>query len=256
MYGGKGGYSIGTKALSKNNNLYIAIGQKGSSSTKTNYTAEPTFNGGGGAYGRYDKTDGELFSEIVGSGGGATSIQSQLINDGQLKKYENNKNKVIIVAGGGGGACAHRYPDPTYGGKWCGNGGAGGGLTGIVGTLLVYDGQRSQLPTAGTQASAGVGYDNTTEQGSGGFGYGMNSSVYEQIQNGTAAGGAGAGGGGGWYGGGASVYGASAGGSGYIGGVSNGNTIAGNQTFQKPGGGTETGHSGNGYCIITYHPAL
>lgn len=41
------------------------------------------------------------------------------------------------------------------------------------------------------------------------------------------------------------------GGSGYVGGVTNGQTIAGNQSFPAPGGGTETGHSGNGYARIT-----
>jgi len=46
------------------------------------------------------------------------------------------------------------------------------------------------------------------------------------------------------------------GGSGHVGNVTNGQTIAGNQTFPKPGGGTETGHTGNGYCIITWHPSL
>ena len=42
------------------------------------------------------------------------------------------------------------------------------------------------------------------------------------------------------------------GGSGYIGGVSNALTIAGDQTFPKPKGGTETGHSGDGYAIISW----
>ena len=68
--------------------------------------------------------------------------------------------------------------------------------------------------------------------------------------------GTGPGGGGGWYGGGSSIYSASAGGSGYIGGVSNGTTIAGNQSFPSPTGGIETGHTGNGYCKITWMPVL
>jgi hypothetical protein len=95
--------------------------------------------------------------------------------------------------------------------------------------------------------SAGVGYNGTENIGSGGFGYGMsiNDGGYHS-----------AGGGGGWYGGGTSYYGATAGGSGYIGGVSNGTTIAGNQIIPSPTGGTETGHSGNGYCKITWHPTL
>lgn len=80
----------------------------------------------------------------------------------------------------------------------------------------------------------------------------------------------GGGGGGGWYGGGAGSYGtAGAGGSGYVytsttasnypSGcllnstyyLSNAQTIAGNQSFPSPTGGTETGHSGNDYVRIT-----
>jgi len=36
------------------------------------------------------------------------------------------------------------------------------------------------------------------------------------------------------------------------------NTVmkAGNEVMPSPTGGTETGHSGNGYCKITWHPAL
>lgn len=82
--------------------------------------------------------------------------------------------------------------------------------------------------------------------------------------NGATYWGAGGGGGGGLYGGGGgpagrypnedggSIYGGGGGGgSGYIGKVNNGNTIAGNQLFTAPGGGNETGHSGNGYARIT-----
>lgn len=34
--------------------------------------------------------------------------------------------------------------------------------------------------------------------------------------------------------------------------LSNAQTIAGNQSFAAPGGGKETGHSGNGYARITF----
>ena len=36
------------------------------------------------------------------------------------------------------------------------------------------------------------------------------------------------------------------------------NTVmkAGNESMPSPTGGTETGHSGNGYCKITWHPSL
>ena len=66
------------------------------------------------------------------------------------------------------------------------------------------------------------------------------------------------GGGGGFYGGLASLQDGNhsccggAGGSGYVGSVTNGETIAGDQTFPKPKGGTETGHEGDGYAIISW----
>jgi len=41
------------------------------------------------------------------------------------------------------------------------------------------------------------------------------------------------------------------GGSGYVGGVTDGTTIAGNQSFSAPAGGSETGHGGDGYARIT-----
>ena len=74
---------------------------------------------------------------------------------------------------------------------------------------------------------------------------------------------------GGWYGGGGNGYGEVPGGggssyvltssshkpSGYALGsqyyLSNANIIAGDQPFPAPGGGTEVGHSGNGYARIT-----
>ena len=42
------------------------------------------------------------------------------------------------------------------------------------------------------------------------------------------------------------------GGSGYIGGVSNGSTIAGNASMPNPDGGTMTGREGNGLVIISW----
>ena len=60
------------------------------------------------------------------------------------------------------------------------------------------------------------------------------------------------GGGGGYYGGGhTGTWTGGGGGTGYITGLSNAQTIAGNQPFPAPVGGTETGHSGNGYARIT-----
>ena len=243
LSGGKGGYSSGEKNINGNSNIYISVGRAGINSI-TNGTVSDVFNGGGGCYGYLDNSD-HKFDHIPASGGGCTSIQISLINDGQLKRYVNQKDKVIIVAGGGGGAFTHRYEDSDH--RWCGTGGAGGGLSGIVGDRFNGESSRSYLPTAGNQTDPGIGYMGDNLVGNAGFGYGMSTT---DISGGSG------GGGGGYYGGGSSIYGASAGGSGYIGGVSKGNTIAGNESMPSTTGGTETGHSGNGYCIITWHPSL
>ena len=242
LAGGKGGYSVGNKSIIKEATLYVSVGKSGLSSV-TSGIASDVFNGGGGCYGYLDNND-HHYDHVVGTGGGATSIQQNLIGDGQLRRYANQKDKVLIVAGGGGGANTHRYGEKDN--YWCGTGGDGGGLVGVVGKARSYE-PRSTLPTAGTQTSPGIGYNNNENVGCAGFGYGMNTSDIS---------GTGPGGGGGWYGGGSSIYSASAGGSGYIGGVSNGTTIAGNQSFPSPTGGIETGHTGNGYCKITWMPVL
>jgi hypothetical protein len=151
-----------------------------------------------------------------GSGGGATHIASAT---GTLASLNGNKSAVLIVAGAGGGG----GPDSSD------SGGAGGGLTGenAVG---------GSPGTGGTQLAGGSG--DSISFGS--FGQGDNA------QSNTGNGG----GGGGYYGGGAGRYDAAGGGSSYIGGVSNGVTIAGSSSMSAPGGGTQTGQSGNGYARI------
>lgn len=114
---------------------------------------------------------------------------------------------------------------------------------------------RGQYP--GTQTSAGTG---------GGFGYGTNQTTTNYRYDAGA-------GGGGWYGGGTghsdsstSYVNYSGGGSGFVNTSANasyrpsgytglqldsGTTIAGNTSHPSTSGGTETGHSGNGYARIT-----
>ncbi len=149
-----------------------------------------------------------------GGGGGATCVTSN--NKGILSAFNSFKSEVFIVAGGAGGAgCGGNGEySPTIGGS-------GGGMAGGSGYNC----------SGGTQTT---GYE---------FGQGQNRN----------ANGDGGGGGGGWYGGySATADGAGAGGSGYIGGVTNGQTIAGDSSMPAPSGGTETGHSGNGYARITF----
>ena len=117
---------------------------------------------------------------------------------------------------------------------------------------------RGQYP--GTQSAAGSGSQ------AGGFGYGANQPTTGNRYDSGA-------GGGGWYGGGSytsdsstSAVNYSGGGSGFVNTEANesyrpsgytglqldsGETVAGNTSHPSVSGGTETGHSGNGYCRIT-----
>lgn len=226
--GGKGGYSTGVVNLNENMNLYIYVGGQGSKGSTGG------FNGGGTA-----GTSG-------GSGGGATDIRIA----GNTLYYR------VIVAGGGGGK----------GQDSCAAGGVGGGTTG---------GGSASQSSCGTQAGGGTQtaggakgvYSGTYGANTGAFGKGGNAS------DGSYNGG---GGGGGWYGGGAGASSnwsnGGGGGSGYVYTSStasscpsgcklassvyltNAETKAGNTSFPSTTGGTETGHSGNGYARIVYNP--
>ena len=224
--GGKGGYSTGVVNLNENMNLYIYVGGQGSKGSTGG------FNGGGTA-----GTNG-------GSGGGATDIRIA----GNTLYYR------VIVAGGGGGK----------GQDSCAAGGVGGGTTG---------GGSASQSSCGTQAGGG------TQTAGGAKGvysgtYGANTGAFGK--GGNASDGSYDGGGGGWYGGGAGASSSwsngGGGGSGYVYTSStasscpsgcklassvyltNAETKAGNTSFPSTTGGTETGHSGNGYARIVYNP--
>lgn len=116
----------------------------------------------------------------------------------------------------------------------------------------------------GSQTSGGTRGTSQYEGSVGAFGVGGSHRIASSGGNRAAGGG-----GGGWFGGASGeVWGAGGGGgsgyvltsssykpSGYALGseyyLTNAQTIAGNQSFPAPGGGNETGHSGNGYARIT-----
>ena len=230
--GGKGGYAKGTKTLSSPNKLYVCVGQSGNAAGKN-----AAYNGGGRGY--YSG-----LSYMYAQGGGATHI-AITSNRGVLANYVNNKSEVLIVAGGGGGFESSGS---------CDEGSYGGGLTGGDGSYSEVGYNLTRRAKGGTQTSGGSAglidgkVTATFNAGAGSFGKGGDA----YTSSGNNPGGAG---GGGWYGGGGAPYAfGGGGGSSYIDGVTNGITIAGNATMPKPGGGTEIGHSGNGYCIITWHP--
>ena len=229
-YGGKGGYSVGTITLNEGDNLYVYVGGQptgyNSSSTSGNTNAGGYNGGGAGRTYYYSST----YTYALG-GGGATDIRI-----GGTTYYDR-----VIVAGGGSGS--------TNGST----GYAGGGAQSAGYSSSYY----ATYTTAGTGGSFGVG---GSSGGSYNYKYGA------------------AGGGGGWYGGGAGTGQSDSstayrkycgGGSGYIwtsgtaSNVPSGYTVgtqyyltdaatyAGNTSFASTSGGTETGHSGNGYARIT-----
>jgi len=257
VYGAKGGYCSGTITISSNLNIYIYVGQSGEG------TKEQTFNGGG--------TGGVIHN--AGSGGGATDVR---LIGGIWSNFNSLKSRIIVAAGGGG--ADHHFDGCS--------GGYAGGLSGQDGFYAInttIEHLPYSIATGATQISGGKGgisgrnypkaYDGT-------FGIGGNNA------GGNSANSYGSGGGGGYYGGGGGgvntgIIGSGAGGSSFISGYTgcdaikessteeniehtgqpnhysgyvftNPVMIDGGSTMPSPSGGTETGHSGNGYCIITW----
>lgn len=246
--GGKGGYSTGILNVSTNTTIYITVGGQGQNGVFNTRTAGG-FNGGGDGYGTNN-------SGVGGGGGGASDISltspvfshsSYFINN---IRDTNSLLSRIIVAGGGGSAGYDVSNNAA-------NGGAGGGTTGQDGlSNRVYHGTGGKQTTFGTGGSSEEPNRYSVQAK---FGCGASASNSTDVAPG---------GGGGWYGGGLHCD-SAGGGSGYVytpttasnypSGcllnsayyLSNAQTIAGNQSFPSPTGGTETGHSGNGYVRIT-----
>ena len=233
-YGGHGGYSYGNVILSKGQPLFVVVGEEGIGGCVSTY-CEGGYNGGGNS--GVSTSDALNFTS---SGGGATHIA--LTNRGELFNYESNKSDVLIVAGGGGGGYYH-----TAGVNVSNVGGAGGGLSGIDGTLAgIQIGPNGDVlnATGGTQVAGGIaGYRGAP----GTFGQGGSGNSCNSDKCGSS------GGGGGYYGGGAAGHAGSGGGSGYVDGVIDGITIAGiNSVPTYDGNSTMIGNSGNGYAKITF----
>ena len=233
-HGGKGGYSVGTITFTETDtNLFINIGGAGKNSESCSSDYPGGYNGGGNSYHWINRN---VYSA---SGGGATHIATVSGTLQQLGYTEAVTNgKLLIAAGGGGGGyVAANLSESAIGG-------AGGGLIGMNGTANTISPSRYGL--GGTQTEGGKYAGNGRAiPGFGSFGKGGDSSP-------TASESGGSGGGSGFFGGGGSTVAGGGGGSSYIGGVTNGQTIAGDSEMPSPNGGTEIGHSGNGYARITY----
>lgn len=246
--GGKGGYSTGILNVSTNTTIYITVGGQGQNGILNTRTAGG-FNGGGDGYGTNN-------SGVGGGGGGASDISLMSPVFSHSSYFINNIRDInsllsrIIVAGGGGSAGYDVRNNAA-------NGGAGGGTTGQDGlSNRVYHGTGGKQTTFGTGGSSEEPNRYSVQAK---FGCGASASNSTDIAPG---------GGGGWYGGGLHCD-SAGGGSGYVytsatasnypSGcllnsayyLSNAQTIAGNQSFPSPTGGTEIGHSGNGYVRIT-----
>ncbi|MBQ6449366.1 hypothetical protein IJJ08_00465 [bacterium] len=234
-HAGRGGYSYGEVTLGSSTTLYVFVGSRGIS-----------YNGGfnGGANGVSSNTSSY-------GGGGMTHISLQ----SNLATTTWNPNGTLIVAGAGGGA---DNAGGTYLGGDDGSGGFGGGSEGEN----AYVDGKQKANTAGTQISGyaqGVGGPpdltsgaNAYDRGAGGAGW------YGGISANNGQGGGG--GGSGWIytattyenwktnGSGASNITWTVPDSYYL---DNATTLAGDQEFPNPTGGSETGHTGDGFARIT-----
>ena len=250
--GGKGSYTRGTLGITTGNVFYVVVGQNGSAETYI-------FNNG---FKRYWFPNGAV-SGYVWSGGGSTDIRLNDANN-NWTDFVSRKSRIMVAASGGGSIT---YYNPQAGVP-------GGSLVGFPGTSKgENDGVAA---TAGTQTKGGTTGtgSHTIGQNEIGFGYIVN-------DDGATMGGAGNGyyaGGKGNHGG--CTVGVGATGSCYISGYTgcnaitvscaenaiahtgspnhysgyvftNATMIAGNASMPSPSGGNETGHGGDGTCIIT-----
>jgi hypothetical protein len=256
IMGGRGGYSTGEITLSKSISVYIYLGGAPASNEAGGYNGGSSLITGQGIYGR------------PGGGGSDVRLVSGSWND------TTGLRSRIIVAGGGGGSNYRNYPDQNCG-YGQGAGGYGGGLTGGNGESVGH------TNAGGCTYGWALGGGGT--QTSGGYYYGYNASgvLTDYILTGafgtaeTHVVNTQSGGGGGYYGGSDSGHGGAGGGSSFISGYAgcnainssgtptgqpnhysgyvftNSQMIAGNALMSKPGGGTEIGHTGNGYATIS-----
>ena len=222
-YGGRGGYSVGTIALTENTKFFIYVGGSGNTGgTSGGFNgggSRATYNGGGGGTDFRIGSD-SLYARVIVAGGGGS--------DGAT-----NKNG-LYGGGTSGGSASQSY---GYGGQ--------GGTATSGGA-----GYSSGANTPGSFGKGGQGYNRSSGYGGAGGGgwYGGAGSYPDSSGDDDRGGGGGSG-----Y-----VY-TSSTASNYPSGcllnssyyLSNASTTAGNASMPATSSGTETGHSGNGYARIT-----
>ena len=261
---GRGGYTEGLIDVVKANNLYIYVGGIGKAGTQNNDIRDGGWNGGG-------NLPSSLLCEC-GSGGGATDIR--LTNE-SWDDFNSLKSRIMVAAGGGGQVI---YNQGCYGGH-------AGGLV----APITYSREYSKIYISGSTQTSGA---KALENRSNSYAKGEDGSFGKGGKGGLEAAAGGGGGYYGGAGGtnnpivdgldhasGGEIGGS--GGSSFISGYSgcdaiaesstedniihtgqpnhysgkvftNPIMIAGNASMPKPKGGIETGHSGDGYCIISW----
>ena len=223
--GGKGGYSSGSASVKSGEAIYIEVGQQGFQSHPS--WPRIAYNGGGDGTKHLCGNNCSTVNYTGFTGGGATHIAKV---PGVLSNLAGQVSNILLVAGGGGGAGG---TDRTWwSNRYIANGGHGGGWTGWGGATAASAWSYRRGGDGGTQTTRGWSPDASVAArfGRGATGRAQTS---DWIQGG--------GGGGGYFGGGAGQQagGGGGGGSGYIGGVTDGQTTAGNNT-------------GNGSAQISY----
>ncbi|WP_084608560.1 fimbrillin family protein [Xylanibacter oryzae] len=278
--GGKGGYVCGNLKLTRGSILYVYVGEKGDIfdesvplTTETyNSTKDPSdavlftlgrtghiiFNNGGESVSviLYNKQNWTY------AGGGSTDIR---LSNGKWNDFNSLKTRILVAAGGGGACTYNTNLNGADAGSLLGLSGKGNG--GRVGN----DATGGEQNQGGLHGTGDHMYPSTPRAG---FGY----TSYNYVTTG--------GGGNGYYAGGngnhgCGTVGSGASGSSFISGYSgcnaidksstsdnithtgspnhysgyiftNSQMIAGNASMPAPSGGTEIGHTGNGYARITF----
>ncbi len=246
--GGRGGYTCGCISLSTPLTLYVYVGEAGSynpAPSNPNAVDEAekgmTFNGGGAA---------QNHSCVTATGGGATDIRT---TNGSWDNFNSLKARIIVAAGAG--SCIAGSP-LSYGGGLASvtynNTYSGGGNTNAASAATQTSGYKFGIGQYGDRAGAGGGYyggcagtnlgeDITGLRGAGGSSFISGHTGCNAISESSTSSNI-------IHTGQPNHY------SGYV--FTNTVMKAGNEVMPSPTGGTETGHSGNGYCKITWHPAL
>mgnify|MGYP004471886233 FL=1 len=252
--GGKGSYTKGTITIEANNAFYIVVGQNG--------TNEGIIfnNGSKKMLWRNNDTSGWAWP-----GGGSTDIRFT-IHPEEWDSFDFRKSR-IMVAASGGGSISYALPQKGI---------PGGTLNGFAGTSKTAYGMDGEAATFGTQIKGGLNGTGSYARDTPnyiGFGY---IPVSKRDMNGA---------GNGYYAGGKGNHGVNTAGVGATGSCfisghpgcdaikesSTENAIVhteqpnhysglvftdtemidGQSTMPSPNGGTETGHTGDGACIIT-----